>query len=70
MYASTKQLPIARMAAYDRRVWNDALQATVLALPAMILTRCVPTHRSMAIPALSADTKLRSDADHQAHIGT
>ena len=32
MYASTKQLPIARMGAYDRRVWNDALQATVLAL--------------------------------------
>ena len=32
MYASAKQLPMARMAAYDRRVWNDALQATVLAL--------------------------------------
>ena len=32
MYASTKKLPIAMMAAYDRRVWNDALQAAVLAL--------------------------------------
>ena len=32
MYASTKKLPIAMMAAYDRRVWNDALQAAILAL--------------------------------------
>lgn len=32
MYGSTKKPPIARMEAYDRRVWNDALQAAVLAL--------------------------------------
>ena len=34
MYASTKvlQFSAARMAANDRRVWNDALQAAVLAL--------------------------------------
>lgn len=32
MYGPTKKSPIARMEAYDRRVWNDALQAAVLAL--------------------------------------
>ena len=58
MYEFTKKSPIARMEAHDRRVWNDALQAAVLALACTETDPLRPDALVASIPALIAGAKI------------